>query len=236
MSITYLDVVNAVLRDTNEVPLNTTNFANARGFHAYLKEAVNRSLMDMANYTAEWPWLANLVYNPEVSAHSNEIETDRRVAIYEFPEGISGVDWDTFVLTDMRGREASSLTPISYEEWAHYGHADVLSNRTNEDIGTPTVIYRTKDGKGFGLSPVPDKAYRIQFNSWGAPALLVNPTDPIPFPERYYTVLVHRARYYAWMFRENVDQARIARDDYSDGIKRMQRDLIKPIYTRMRAV
>lgn len=234
--MTYLDIINAVLRDTNEVPLTATNFQNARGFHAFLKEAVNRSLMDMVNYTTEWPWLANVPMDVGVSAHSNEIDTERRQAIYEFPGDVMEVDWDTFVLTDMRGRESRPITPISYEEWAHYGHADVLSNRTNEDIGTPTVIYKTKDGKGFGLSPVPDKTYRIQFISWHSPELLRNPTDTLPFPERYYTVLVHRARYYAWMFRENIEQARLARGDYNEGIKVMKQALIKPIYNRMRAV
>lgn len=236
MSLTYLDVINAVLRDTNEVPLTATNFHNARGFHAFLKEAVNRALMDMVNYTTEWPWLANVPMDVGVSAHSNEVETERRKVIYEFSGDVMEVDWDTFVLTDMRGRESRPLTPISYEEWAHYGHADVLSNRTKEDIGTPSVIYKTKDGKGFGLSPVPDKSYRIQYISWGQPALLKDPTDTLPFPDRFYTVLVHRARYYAWMFRENIDQARLARDDYTGGIKSMKQALIKPVYNRMRAV
>lgn len=234
--MTYLDIMNAVLRDTNEVPLTATNFRQARGFHAFLKEAVNRALMDIVNESTEWPWLANVPFDVDVSAHSNEIETERRQAIYDFPEGIMEVDWDTFVITDMRGREARQLRPISYEEWAHYGHADVLANRTNEDVGKPTVIYRTKDGNGFGLSPVPDKAYRVQFNSWHSPALLSDPSDPLPFPDRFYNVLVSRARYYAWMFRENLEQARLARADYDAALKRMKQSLIKPIFTRMRAV
>lgn len=236
MSLTYLDIMNAVLRDTNEVPLTVNNFAQVRGFHAFLKEAVNRSLMDIVNESTEWPWLAAVPLDVGVSAHSNEIETERRRTIYDFPEGVMEVDWDTFIITDMRGREAQQLRPISYEEWAHYGNADVLSNRTNEDIGRPTVIYRTKDGTGFGLSPVPDKSYRIQFNSWSAPALLSNPMDPLPFADRFYNVLVSRARYYAWMFRENLEQAQLARADYNDGINKMKRALIKPIFNRMRAV
>lgn len=234
--MTYLDIINAVLRDTNEVPLTTTNFHNARGFHAFLKEAVNRALMDIVNSSTEWTWLANVPLDVGVSAHSNEIETDRRVAIYEFPEDVMEVDWDTFVLTDMRGRESSQLHPISYEEWAHFGHADVLSNRTKEDIGKPTVIYKTKDGRGFGLSPVPDKSYRIQYISWHSPKLLRDPSDPLPFPDRFYTVLVHRARYYAWMFRENLDQARLARGDYDEGLRTMKQALIKPVFNRMRVV
>lgn len=235
--MTYLDIMNAVLRDTNEVPLTTANFSQARGFHAFLKEAVNRALMDIVNESTEWPWLANVPFDVEVSAHSNEIETERRQAIYEFPDGVMEVDWDTFVLVDMRGVEASQLTPVSYEEWAHRGHVDVLSNRKGTDnIGKPVVIYRTKDGKGFGLSPVPDKAYRIQFNSWKSPALLEFPSDTLPFPDRFYNVLVSRTRYYAWMFRENLEQAQLARADYNDAVDNMKKALIKPIFTRMRAV
>lgn len=236
MSLTYLDIMNAVLRDTNEVPLTPQTFILARGFHAFIKEAVNRSLMDIVNESDEWDWLANTAMDSGVSAHTNEIETDRRRVLYDFPADVMEVDWDSFVITDMRGRISGSLKPISYEEWAHYGHADVLSNRTNEDIGTPTMIYKTKNSKGFGLSPVPDKAYRIQFISWKSPSLLENATDPIPFPDRFYNVLVSRARYYAWMFRENVEQAQLARADYSEGIDRMKRVLIKPIFNTMRAV
>lgn len=236
MAITYLDVVNAVLRDTNEVPLNEQTFNLARGFHAFLKEAVNRSLMDIVNETDEWPWLANIPQDVGVSAHTNEVTTKRRQVIYEFPEGVMDVDWDSFVVTDMRGKETRPLTPISYEEWQRYRHADVLSNRIETDIGTPNVIYRTKDGKGFGLSPVPDKNYRVQFISWHQPSLLNLPTDPLPFPERFYTVLVHRTRYYAWMFRENAPQAQMASRDYDRGVKQMKQSLIKPIFNRMRAV
>lgn len=236
MSLSYLDILNAVLRDTNEVPLTATNFPQARGFHAFLKEAVNRSLMDLVNESTEWPWMVNMPMDMEVSAHSTEVETEKRKVIYELPQDTMDVDWDSVVLTDMRGKETYNLKPISYEEWAHYGNADVLSNRGNDNLGTPSVIYKTKDGKGFGLSPVPDKAYRVQFITWKSPALLVNPTDTLPFPDRYYNVLVSRARYYAWMFRENVQQAQMARADYQDGVENMKNALIKPVFSTMRAV
>ncbi|WFZ78493.1 hypothetical protein MQM1_010 [Aeromonas phage vB_AsaP_MQM1] len=236
MSMTYLDVVNAVLRDTNEVPLNAQAFMAARGFHSFIKEAVNRALMDIVNESDEWPWLANIPQDIGISAHSNEITTKRRQVIYSFPEDTMQIDWDSFVLTDMRGKGSAPLTPISYEEWQRYRHPDVLGNRVESALGAPSIIYRTKDQKGFGLSPVPDKAYRVQFISWHSPALLVSPVDTLPFPERFYTVLVHRARYYAWMFRENPQQAQMAFRDYDSGLRRMKQSLIKPIFQRMRAV
>lgn len=236
MSLNYLYLINAVLRDTNEVPLTETNFYSARGFHAFIKEALNRALMDVVNESTEWPWLANVPLNREVSAHSSEISTDRQQAIYDFPLGTLEVDWDTFIITDMRGKTATQLSPISYEEWSHYGKADVLSNRSRDDLGTPTVIYKTKDGKGFGVSPVPDKEYRIQYISWKNPEFFTNPMDVLPFPDRFYNVIISRTRYYAWLFRENVQQAQMARADYKDEIKKMKQALIKPIFNTMRAV
>ena len=234
MALTYLDIVNTVLRDTNEVPLTAQQFDNARGFHSFVKEAINRALMDIVNSSTEWSWTAGMPMNLYISAHSNEVQTERRKVIYDFPDGIMDIDWDSIVLTDMRGKETSNLSPISYEEWAHYGNADVLSNRDDADLARPKYIYKTKDDKGFGLSPVPDKAYRVQFISYSAPQLLSKSTDVLPFPDRFYTVLVHRARYFAWMFRQNTQQAQMANQDYQLGLRDMKLALIKPIFNTMR--
>lgn len=236
MAITYLNIVNDVLRDVNEVPLTEQTFVTARGFHSYVKSCVNRALMDIANASMEWPWLVNMPMDVGVSAHSNEIVTSRRQVIYEFPEGSAEVDWDSFVVTDMRGKETSTLTPISYEEWQRYHNSDVLSNRDVADLGKPSLIYKTKDGMGFGLSKVPDKAYRIQYISWHQPKILEAPTDTLPFPDRFYTVLVHRARYYVWTFRENIQLAGAAKADYLEGLMLMKQMLIRPIFDTMRVV
>lgn len=236
MSLNYLYLINAVLRDTNEVPLTAANFHTSRGFHSFIKEAINRALMDVVNESTEWPWLANVPLDNSVSAHSSEVEAERRQAIYEFPENTLEVDWDTFIITDMIGKTASQLIPISYEEWVRKGNVDVLSNRTDADLGLPAVLYKTKDGRGFGLSPVPDKNYRIQYISWKTPVFFNDPIDVLPFPDRFYNVLISRARYYAWLFRENFQQAQMARADYKDEVKKMKQALIKPIFTSMRAV
>ena len=236
MALTYLDIVNFVLHDTNEAALNPVNFMQTRGFHSFVKEAVNRALMDIANESDEWPWLANLPENPCVSAHSDSVKTDRRQAIYQFNDNVSEVDWDSFVVVDMSGQDVWPITPISYEEWQQQASVDVLANRAKADLGRPTVIYKTQDGRGFGLSPVPDKDYRVQFIAWHSPTLLSLPTDTLPFPERFYPVLVSKARYYAWMFRENTAQAQAAFRDYDSGIRKMRQSLIRPVFNRMRAV
>jgi hypothetical protein len=102
--------------------------------------------------------------------------------------------------------------------------------------GNPMFVYRLKSNDGFGLSPIPDdRGYTVTFAAWDKPTLLSETTDEIIFPERYYNVLVSRARYYLWLFRENAQQAQMAYAEYDDGIKRMHRDLVDKQSTRMRA-
>ena len=233
---TYLDIVNAVLRDINEVPLTATSFNNARGFHAFLKEAVNRALFDIANESEEWPWLASVPFNQDISMMTNSTNTDRKVAIYDFDSSVSNVDWDTFVIIDEQKRTSHPLTPISYEEWQRRGSHDLVAYHDDSSLSCPSVVYKTKDNSGFGLSPIPDKAYTVNYVSWKAPEFLVKYSDPIPFPDRYYGVLVNRALYYVWRFRDNVNQASLSLDNYTSSLKKMERALIKPTFHRMRPV
>ena len=49
MATTYLDLTNEVLRELNEIPLTSANFANAVGFQKFVKDAINKSIFDIAN-------------------------------------------------------------------------------------------------------------------------------------------------------------------------------------------
>lgn len=236
MAQTYLSIVNEVLQDTNEVPLTALNFTAARGFHIFVKNAVNRALMDIVNESEEWNWLANAPLNPQLSMHSNQINSVRRTAVYTFPEEYSAVDWDSFVLEDLQTKRSYPLSSIQLEVWKRYRSSDAYLSRDEKDLARPEFIIRTPDQQGFQLSTVPDKQYRIRYNTWKAPTFLVNATDPLPFPDRFYNVLILRATYYAWKFRENKDQAGMTRGDYIKEIAHMKRILCRPAFQRMRAV
>jgi hypothetical protein len=58
------------------------------------------------------------------------------------------------------------------------------------------------DGRSFGLSPIPDKAYKIWYFAFVAPTELVDYSDNIIFPDVFKTVLLARARYYIHQFKE----------------------------------
>lgn len=236
MTKTYIEVVNDVLLDTNETPLVEALFYQTRGFHSFVKSAVNRALMDIINESDEWPWMANKPMDLSLSMHTNRMLTKRREAVIEFPEDVEGVDWDTIVLEDLQEKKSYPLTTISVDEWHRISSDEAYLNRRKSDLGRPTHVFRTADHSGMGFTIIPDKAYAVYYTSWKAPQFLARHDDTLPFPAKYYNVLVSKARYYAWLFRENKDLAGFADKDYNQGLDRMKRALIRPNFTRMRAV
>ena len=58
MATTYLDITNEVLRELNEIPLTSANFANAVGLQQFVKDSVNKSIFDIANAEPQLPFFA----------------------------------------------------------------------------------------------------------------------------------------------------------------------------------
>ena len=56
MATTYLDLTNEVLRELNEIPLTSANFANAVGLQQFVKDAINKSIFDIANEEPQLPF------------------------------------------------------------------------------------------------------------------------------------------------------------------------------------
>lgn len=231
MAKTYLELVNIVLRDINEIPLSEAAFQNPRGLHAFVKEAVNRALMDVINFNDEWPWLASAVLQPGTSAASHEFTTTPGVVEYTLPTGIDQIDWDNVILTDTVNSEETRYKL----DFVEYDHITDRLEDFEEDL-RPRYVYETPSKLYIGVFPKPDAAYKISYIAWREPSFLVNATDTLPFEDRYYTVIVSRARYYAWLFRENAQQASIALNEYEDNLKTMYRNIVMPKSRQMRAV
>jgi hypothetical protein len=218
MATTYIDIVNIALREINEVPLQTSAFNAPRGLQAAAKEMVNRAYADVLNHSKEWPFLN------EKTPASLSVSTVALQQEYTVTTAIDHIDWDSFFIIDDNNDYKSSLEVVDIDFYTQH-----LKQRDTEltDGGDPMFVYRLKSNDGFGLSPLPsDKGYTVSYAAWTKPTLLVNSTDEIAFPERYYNVIVSRARYYLWLFRENAQQAQLAARDYDDSIKKMHRDLV----------
>ena len=92
----------------------------------------------------------------------------------------------------------------------------------------PLRVIRSSDGRRFGLSPIPNDVYRIYFNAYNRPSELVNDTDEVLFPEQYKPVLLARARYYIYQFKDNIAQSQLALDEYKKGLQQMSDKLNSP--------
>jgi hypothetical protein len=92
----------------------------------------------------------------------------------------------------------------------------------------PSRVIRSSDGRTFGLSPIPDKVYKVFYFAYDLPTQLDSFGDAIVFPDVYKTVLLARARYYLHQFKENSQAAAFALEDYKRGLKLMKLRLMTP--------
>ena len=53
-------------------------------------------------------------------------------------------------------------------------------------------------------------------------------TDKVLFPEQYKPVLLARARYYIYQFKDNIAQSQLALDEYKKGLQNMADQLNSP--------
>ena len=246
MALTFLEVVNDVLGEMNEVALTSSTFANATNIQRSVKDFVNRAYMDINNPTHKWPWLQAAVSQDNMYGNVY-VETVAGQRWYLLKDGSADinsdyghVDWEHFALTtegvsgETAPYTARNLPYMEIEEWRDlYAVSEDTSKSQSTSYATPRRVLRNPDNRRFGVSPLPDKPYRIYFYAWERPAELTNHDDVFNIPDQYRQVLVARARYYAWQRKENPPQASIALDEYNKGMKGMRAREIAPAPDRM---
>jgi len=84
----YLELVNSVLTELNEIELTADTFTSSRGVQSMVKGVVNKAINDIYNSEIEWPFLI-------------ETQTDDLIAgtqEYNFPSDFRKIDFDSFML------------------------------------------------------------------------------------------------------------------------------------------
>jgi hypothetical protein len=239
MAKTYLSMTNELLVEINEPEV--TSVAGAVAIQKFVANCVNRAYFDIVDSQDTWSWLTTAA--PQDNYNGNTyVETVTGTRWYLLKAGsssvdtdYSNVDWDSFTLTEegVSGKTApykiQSLPFTSLETWKDFYAASEEQDKSNEqNYGVPTKIIRSEDGRRFGLSPIPDGVYRIYFNAFNRPSTLANDTDVVLFPEQYKPVLLARARYYIYQFKDNISQAQLALDEYKKGLNKMIEQLNAP--------
>lgn len=216
---TYITLVNELLRRLNEVTLDTggDGFDTVRNVQALAKDAVNSSIRLILQDGQEWPFLKT-TYTQTLSVGTRQ---------YAFPADYSSADWDTFYLKKLSSENNSPmrLSVISYDQYIqNVRPSDDTGDQVNGD-GPPSLVYQTL-GTSFGVSPIPDAAYQIEYVYWKFPTDLSAFNDVAIIPDRFKHVVIDGAMMFMMRFRSNEQSAAMHQNNFEDGIKTMRRVLI----------
>jgi len=243
MATTYLDITNEVLRELNEIPLTSANFASAVGLQQFVKDSVNKSIFDIANAEPQLPFLAVGESGATDPFYGNvTVATVEGTRWYELKASSSNVandyasiDWDDFYITtiNVSGESApyvsKGLKFMTLADWKrYYRDSENSDDADSQNYGEPQFIIKSPDNRKFGLSPIPDKVYNIHFYAFDKPTKLDAYGDTVVFPEQYVNVITARVRYYVWQFKESPQQASFALDDYKKELRQMKSNLMNP--------
>jgi len=216
---TYVTLVNELLTRLNEVTLATTGegFASVRNVQALAKQAINNSIRNILQTGQEWPFLKT-TYTQTLTAGTR---------LYDFPADFATVDWDTFYIKELgsASNTPSYLPTISFEEYTQRYRGLDDQGDSGSGISAPQRVYQTYESK-FGVTPVPNDAYQIEYVYWTFPADLSAYDDVSVIPERFNHIVVDGAMMYMMRFRSNDQSAAIHQQTFQDGIRSMRRILM----------
>ena len=213
----FLGLVNDAAIRLNETSLTSSNFSTAKGFYPTLKEAVNSAIRHVNQ--AHFFWSFN---------HNNKTQTlTAGVSRYAIPNNAKVVDFGSFRVqrnTSLNVGEAKHLKQLSYSEYLdRYVDQEFETDTTKG--GVPTHVVRTPDEE-YIIVPMPNEAYKVDYEFYMTPTDLENYDDIPTIPERFRHVITDGTMYYAYMFRDNVEMANISQSKFENGIKQMRTLLV----------
>ena len=218
MSTPYITLVNDLLRRMNEVTLdvNGDGFGTAKNVQAIAKDAINNSIREILQDGHQFPFLKTTTTQTLTAG----------TGTYNFPVDTASVDWDTFYLRALASASstAKALSVVSFEQYIKFYKA-VEQNSGTSARTSPNIVYQTSEEK-FGVTPIPDAAYVIEFVYYKFPADLSAASDPMIIPDRFKHIIIDGAMMYMMRFRSNEQSAQIHQQKFKDGIKSMRRLLL----------
>lgn len=131
--------------------------------------------------------------------------------------------------------ETKKLLLIDYDAYREEGYEEQDDNMITEgQYSIPCRVVRKTDNN-FILSPRPNRIYTISYDYFTMPEDLVAYNDVPIIPEEWKETIIKGAIYNAYMFRDNVEEAALAKDNYDKAVNSMRRILI-PQQSFMRVV
>ena len=225
MSTTYITLVNELLRRLNEVQLDTggQGFTTVRNVQALAKDAINSSIRLILHDGQEWPFLKTTTTQTLTAGTST----------YSFPADLATVDWTTFYIRKLvsADNEPMKLHVLTYEDYlSNYRPFDDVAPAGGLEV--PRYVYQTFESK-FGVTPLPNDAYVVEYVYWSYPSDLTNFNDVCIIPDRFRHVILDGAMMFMMRHRSNEQSAAIHQGNFENGIRAMRRLLLDdPLYMR----
>ena len=213
------------MRRLNEVTLNTAGdgFSTAKNVQAIAKDAINNAIREILQDGHQFPFLKTTTTQTLTPG----------TGTYDLPTDMASVDWDTFYLQALSsaGNTARSLPTIPFEEYVRIYKA-IEENSGTGARSSPDLVYQTSEEK-FGVTPLPDAAYVIEYVYYKFPADLSAFDDEMIIPDRFKYIIIDGAMVYMMRFRSNEQSAQIHQAKFQEGIKAMRRLLLDdPLFVR----
>lgn len=217
MATTYLQLVNEVLREHNEVELTSANFASARGVHARAKDAVNVAIRQMGLHETRWPWYA-MEHTQVLTKGTYE---------YAWPDNFKIPDWNSFQIqidANVSITRPITLHPIERDEWYRYRRDDDETD-TTDGRGIPKYVFQTH-GDGYGVSPNPDAAYTIKFRYYKYTTALSAHDDTMDVPDQYKDIVTFGANKVLYRMLDGVQYSMVLDEDFQMLLDDMRQILV----------
>ena len=218
MATTYLTLVNDLLRRLNEVTLAVSGdgFDTAKNVQAIAKDAINNAIREILQDGHEFPFLKTTTTQTLTAG----------TGTYDFPTDLASVDWDTFYLRALTsaGNSAKALSTVPFEQYVRF-YKSVEENAGTGGRTVPSVIYQTSEEK-FGVTPLPDAAYVIEYVYYKTPDELSAFSSTMIIPDRFKYIVIDGAMVYMMRFRSNEQSAQIHQQKFKEGVKSMRRLLL----------
>ena len=170
---TYINLVNELLRRLNEVEIDTDGFTSTKNVQSLAKDSINSSIREILQEAQEWPFT--------LVTYEQTLEVGTKT--YDFPADFSKADWETFYLKNTNTTDPGVLNTLSYEQYVS-GRRAIEDTAGTGGYTKPINVYRTQEEK-FGVTPIPDAAYVVEYKYWKFPSDLVTSDDVCIIPDRF---------------------------------------------------
>ena len=230
-------VITKIDADTFTYPLPITNLGNS--VNSATTETYTASTGDATvgaiNNTSSTATVGAIIDIASASLSSNVVTVNTSSAHglnTNDTVGISNLGFDVTDPNSVKVENFRTLKKIERDEYFNHGR-DADANSLAAGRGMPDHIFMDHGvGSGlsqdlyFGITPSPDKAYKVKFNYFAVPFKLSEYNDITRIPDNFEHVIVDGAVHFMFTFKENMDAGQLALMSFQQGIKEMQSQLI----------